>query len=73
MSAYSEKDRLWFLEQLKSEQCLCERSKKPMFSFCYRCYKALPADMQKGLYLQIGDGYEEAYEEAVKYLEENVW
>ncbi|MDY7035541.1 MAG: hypothetical protein SV375_05180 [Thermodesulfobacteriota bacterium] len=63
----------WYVDELMSEQCLCERPKKRHHSFCYRCYRSLPGDLQRALYNRIGDGYEEAFEEAVKWLEENVW
>jgi len=69
----AEKDLEWYIKELDSEQCLCERSKARGKSFCYRCYKALPRDMQRDLYRRIGEGYEEAFEAAVRYLEENVW
>lgn len=63
----------WYVEELMSEECLCGRPKRRHYSFCYRCYSALPGDMQKALYRRIGDGYEEAFEEAVKYLQETLW
>jgi hypothetical protein len=66
-------DRAFYVETLKSEECLCGRVKKPGNSFCFRCYKELPADMQKALYRKMGDGYEEAFEEAVAWLQTEVW
>lgn len=68
-----DKDLKWYVEEFLSEECLCGRPKKPRFSFCYRCYKALPGDIQRRLYRMIGYGYEEAFEEGVKWLEQNVW
>jgi len=62
------KDFRFYASELKSDECQCGRTKKPKMSFCYICYKSLPADMQKALYQRIGDGYEEAYDEAVVYL-----
>lgn len=66
-------DKKFYLEQFKSEECLCGRTKKPRFSFCYRCYKALPGDMQKDLYQPFGNGYEEAFDEACQFLQMGVW
>lgn len=62
-----------YIDALMSNECACGKTKQPKKSFCYRCYKALPRDMQRDLYRRIGNGYEEAFEEAVKYLEVNVW
>lgn len=39
-------------------------------SFCYKCFKNLPRDLQNDLYLRMGDGYEQAYDAAVKVLED---
>lgn len=69
-----EMDAAWYLRELMSDECLCGvRDKYPKRSFCYRCYSALPRDLRDGLYRRIGGGYEEAFEEAHKYLTENVW
>ena len=57
---------------IRSDTCHCENEKKEGYSFCYSCYKALPRDMQKDLFQTMGDGYEEAYEAAVNYLEREV-
>ena len=62
-----------YVEELMSEECLCGREKRRQYSFCYRCYKLLPQDLQRRLYSRIGEGYEEAFEEAAKRLEEDVW
>ena len=66
-------DRKFYIESLASDQCLCERPKKSGFSFCYRCYRTLPVDMQRALYRRMGDGYEEAVNEACQYLQTEVW
>ena len=68
-----QKDWMWYLGQLRSEECLCGKEKKPERSFCYRCFPGLPYEMRQALYRQMGDGYEEAYEAAHKYLTENIW
>lgn len=67
------KDWEWYFKELMGEECLCERSKKSGHAFCYRDFKELPGDLQKVLYRRIGNGYEEAFEDAVNFLEVNVW
>lgn len=62
-------DKKFYLSELKSEECQCGKAKKSGKSFCYHCFKNLPDDFQKDLYLPIGGGYEEAYENSVKFLE----
>jgi len=61
-------DSEFYIEAFKSEECFCGRNKKSRMAFCYGCYKSLPHDMQKALYQRMGNGFEEAYEEAVKWL-----
>jgi len=73
MAVVVESDRGFYLRELKSEQCLCERRKKRGHSFCYRCFKELPGDVQDALYNVIGFGYEEAFDEATTYLQRHVW
>ena len=50
--------------------CHCNRRKEKRMSFCKTCYYRLPLEMRGALYQRAGHGYEEAYDEAVKYLEE---
>lgn len=61
-------DWRFYIDMLRSNECLCGRYKKQKLVFCYRCYKKLPVAMQRALYNRLGDGFEEAFEEAVKYL-----
>ena len=68
MTDLSMQDRLFILDQFKSEGCQCGRAKKPKYAFCYRCYSSLPRHMQQALWLPFGHGYEAAYEEAVQWL-----
>ena len=63
-----DKDILFYVAELKSEECACGRPKNSGYSFCYRDYKSLPLAMQKALFRQVGNGYEEAYEAAYKWL-----
>lgn len=62
-----------YLRDLMSNECLCGKTKKKGHSFCYEDFKALPQDLKNDLYSRMGDGYEQAYDAAVKWLEENVW
>ncbi len=66
MSASS--DKRFYILQLKIEECMCGEHKKRGLAFCFRCYKSLPTDMKRELYQPVGNGFEEAYDEAVKYL-----
>jgi hypothetical protein len=62
------KDMQFYVGELRSEECQCGQWKKPGYSLCYRCYKALPRDMRNDLYKLVGRGYEAAYDAALKYL-----
>lgn len=68
-----DKDQAWYLKELAGRKCLCGREKKPRCSFCWKCYKALPNELQARLYAWMGQGYEANFEEAVKWLQEGVW
>ena len=63
-------DAKFLLEELKSEECQCGNPKKSGNSFCYRCYSSLPSHLQRSLYRNFGNGYEEAYEESIQHLKE---
>lgn len=67
------KSKSFYYNELMSNKCACGKTKKKGHSFCYHDYIALPDWIKSGLYNVIGKGYEEHYEAAVKYLEENVW
>jgi hypothetical protein len=58
----------FYLREFISEECQCGKYKKSQMSFCYPCYKSLPRDLQRNLYNRLGNGYEEAYDEALTYL-----
>jgi hypothetical protein len=64
-------DSVFLLKELKGNECACGGYKKGGNSLCYKCYSSLPDDMQKDLYQRFGNGYEEAYDNAVGWL--NVW
>jgi len=61
-------DRTFYFSELKSDGCMCGRPKQSGRSFCYGCYKKLPPEVQKALYRKIGNGYEQAYDDAHTYL-----
>ncbi len=61
----------FYVDELRDNGCACGRTKKPGNTFCFRCFKALPREMQKALYKRIGQGYRAAREEARRWLEEN--
>lgn len=61
-------DKLFYLNEFRSEQCQCGLSKQSRRSFCYTCFKRLPEFKQKALFQRFGEGYEEAYDDAVKWL-----
>ncbi len=63
------KDLKFYREELFSDECFCGETKKPRTALCGKCYYRLPASMRKNLYLQVGNGYEDAYEEAVAWLD----
>ena len=61
--------RLEILESLGSTKCMsCGKAKYPKMSHCRSCYYALPPKMRSALYQGFGDGYEEAFEESLRYL-----
>lgn len=63
-----EKDVRFYVRELQSEECQCLRRKLAGHSLCWMCYHRLPAELRGRLYRRIGDGYEQAYEEAVIWL-----
>jgi len=61
-------DIKFYIDELKSDKCQCGAPKLSMQSFCRRCFKSLPAQMRRDLYLVVGGGYQEAYDAALHYL-----
>jgi len=70
VSEISRQRRFEILGALKSTLCVCGTPKRPMTSHCRNCYYALPPAMRGALYRKFGAGYEEAYEESVRFLQE---
>lgn len=62
------KDRMFYLNILRGDECQCGRPKYTRKALCITCYRQLPQEMQNALYKGICYGFEEAYEEAVKFL-----
>jgi hypothetical protein len=63
-------DFKFYHDELNGEECACGAWKRSMFAFCYTCHRSLPEDMKRELWKRIGDGYEEAYNEAISWLKE---
>lgn len=57
------------LEELHGRVCRCGTAKTPDQTFCRDCYFRLPMPMRRALYLLILDGYIEAYDDAVTFLD----
>jgi hypothetical protein len=57
------------VRELAGNRCRCGKFKVSGHSFCGSCFLSLPPLTRKSLYRKLGHGYEEAYEEASKYLE----
>jgi hypothetical protein len=64
-------DLQFYIDALKSDACQCERTKKEGFALCYSCYKKLGKHLQNGLWMPINKGFEQAYDEAVRFLNED--
>ena len=51
-----------------STKCRCGRKKKRGRPFCRDCQESLPQDLRMGLYSCFGEGFEDAYDLAVRGL-----
>lgn len=60
----------FYITVLKSDECICGRCKKENLALCFKCYNQLPDSFQKELRQELGRGFEEGYEQAVKYLKD---
>ena len=63
-------DLQFYLDQVQSEECICGRTKKDCFPFCWRCFKSLPEELQEKCRYGVNLTFPETYEEAVKFLSE---
>ena len=59
------------VNELAGTKCRCGRGKVERQTFCIRCYRSLPKEMQRSLYRRLGFGYEEAYSAATAFLAES--
>ena len=59
--------RIW--DEFRSRVCpACGGSKTLNNGFCRACYHSLPKILRDGMWKRFGDGYEEAYKAAAKWL-----
>jgi hypothetical protein len=56
-------------QELMGTTCRCGQPKDSKKTLCSRCYYKLPPVMRMALYQRMGEGYEEAYERASKFLD----
>jgi hypothetical protein len=56
------------VDELAGIKCSCGKVKRARQSFCRGCYSRLPPEFQKALYQRLEDGYVEAYENALHFL-----
>ncbi len=64
------KHKMLLIASLQSELCpACGGKKKSGMTLCYSDYKSLSAIQQKALYKRVGQGYEQAFHEAMITLE----
>ncbi len=69
MPETSTERRFRCLHALQSTTCGgCSGPKPSRKSVCGKCYSKLPKNLQSRLYRKIGDGYEEAFDNALTYL-----
>lgn len=60
--------RRHLIAELKGTVCACGARKASRQTFCRAQYFRLPAGMRQALYDPMGEGYEEAYQNACKFL-----
>lgn len=61
-------NRQTILTDLRSKTCRCGRTKAPRRSVCRSHWQLLNKAEQNALYRRFGNGYEEAYEAALRKL-----
>lgn len=57
-----------YLDILLSIRCQCGSRKNTGKSFCWPCFASLSKPMRQNLYKRIGEGYEQAFDEALARL-----
>lgn len=68
MKSNGSQDLQFYISEFRSEECQCGRTKQTRRSFCYQCYASLPPVKQKALFQKFGQGYEQAYDDALLWL-----
>lgn len=59
------------VDSLSATTCpACKRKKRRGETFCYTCYKTLPAVERNNLYRRLGSGYAEAFRSAFITLQQ---
>ena len=56
------------IAELDSNECPCGGWKAKRRSFCGGCFRQLPGSLRLALYNRVGQGYEQAYAEAIEFL-----
>ncbi len=62
--------KIEILRKLLGTECECGKSKRSRFSHCRTCFFKLPSDLRKRLYKAMGEGYEEAFADSLKFLKQ---
>jgi len=57
------------IRELRGNVCRCGKPKQPKQTFCRKCYFSLPEEKRQALYSRVGEGYAEAYEDAICELD----
>lgn len=58
----------YYIRILSDKSCQCRREKKVGIAFCFTCWRSLSLGAQKAVYRKLGNGFEQAYETALKEL-----
>lgn len=64
-------DTLELVQELEGTACRCGSKKASMQTFCKKDYYRLSLKQRQALYNRLGDGYEEAYADAIKTLDKD--
>ena len=64
------RDQRFYVDLLRGRECpSCGHGKNIRQVLCRVCYYSLPTDLRNRLYDKLGDGFEEAVDDALKWLE----
>ena len=57
------------ITSLQSNICpACSKAKKPRHALCFQCWRLLPHEQRDALYDRVGQGYEAAFDQAMRTL-----